>query len=582
MAKTVYKESEWDLKDLLGNKTIDELFEDIKKIADKVESKRKLLRESISSSDFFTIVKELEQLSTITSKLGCYAYLRFCENSSDAKANALKTKIANFLTDIGNRLLFIDLWFKELSDKKANELVKESGKYRYHFEELRKTRKYTLKENEEKIINTKNLNGLSGLINVYDILISQFEFLFEGKLVSQSEVLKHYRDPSPERRKLAYTTLLTKYRQQKDVIGEIYKNVVNDWREEEIKLRKYKDPISVRNISNDIPDKAVEALLNACRKNQNIFHRYFRLKQKKLRLPKITRFDLYAPFSDKKMDVSYNTAVNMVLECFENFSPVFKENALKIIEKNHIHSKIQKNKHLGAFCYGPSVTIHPYVLLNYTDDLREVSTLAHELGHAVHDVLAMGQTEFTFHPSLPLAETASVLSETIMIEALSDRFPTMAEDLLFAKLDDLYQTIIRQATFVDFEIKAHKMFEEGKTIDELGQTYLTMLKEQLGKDVVVDDIFAYEWAYVSHIIHTPFYCYAYAFGNLLALSLYQTYKEQGDKFVPKIIELLSKGGSDSPVNLTKPLGIDITDERFWQKGFDVIKELVDKLENNLK
>ena len=392
-------------------------------------------------------------------------------------------------------------------------------------------------------------------------------------------MLTFVRGHLPKKREAAYRTLLGKYDAYKDLIGEIYRNLITDWREENICLRGYKNPLHVRNIGNDIPDKAVEALLNVCERNEPLFQRFFELKRKKIGLKKMRRFDLYAPLRKKKeKEIPYHEAVTTVLETFQEFSSAFHREASNIIAVNHIHSKVQKNKDTGAFCCSVTAKLNPYVLLNYTGTLRDVSTLAHELGHGIHHNLARGQTEFTFHAPLPLAETASIFSEMVLSERLLKKYPDRAKDLLFIKLDELYASIIRQAGFVRFEIKAHKMLEEGKTIDEISNVYLQDLRKQLGPKVEVDDIFAYEWCYIPHIFHTPFYCYAYAFGNLLTLALYETYKEKGPAYADKIVDMLAKGGSQSPLEITKEVGADITSEKFWQGGFDVIAQMLKKVE----
>lgn len=574
-----YKLSSWDLSDI-APKDIGKTFREVERLTKALENKRKLLTDKISAKSFIDIIYELEQLRIINSKLGVFAHLKFAENSGNQEAAALVSRTETFLTRMNNRLLFFSLWFKSLPDKKAEELIKSSGKYGYFLNNMRRTKPYTLQENEEKIINIKDVTGVSALNSVYNILTSQFSYSFNGRRVGQEELLIYARDPSPKKREQMYKTLLGKYKDHKDVIGEIYKNIINDWREESIHLRRYKNPINVRNVANDIPDEAIEVLLRVCERNQHLFHKFFELKRKKLGLKKLRRFDIYAPIAKKKDEkIPYDKAVEIVLETFKDFSPEFYQEALNIINANHVHSRLQKNKDTGAFCCSVTSKLNPYVLLNYTGTLRDVSTLAHELGHGIHHNLSREQTEFTFHSALPLAETASIFSEMLLSENLLKKYPQRAKELLFTKLDEIYASIIRQAGFVNFENKAHQMMDEGKTIEEMSKVYLEELRKQLGSGVEVDDVFAYEWTYIPHIFHTPFYCYAYAFGNLLTLALYEMYKEKGDSFIPKIIEMLSKGGSQSPVEITKAVGVDITSEKFWQKGFDAIKILIDKVDN---
>ena len=571
--------SAWDLSEIRPDH-LQKAFQEIETRTKHIEHWRPKLKTKISSKDFISLLAELEKLQILNSKVGVYAQLRFAEDSSDQEAGALQSQVENFLTNISNRLLFFNLWFKQLSEPEARRLISDSGKYRYFLEKMYKSKPYILDEKEEKIVNIKDVTGVSALNSIYNILCSQFQFDFEGKKIGQEELLTAVRSTSPQRREAAYRTLLEKYRSHKDLIGEVYRNIVNDWREENIRLRGYDSPIQVRNVSNDIPDKAVEALLKVCERNGSLFQRFFELKRKKLGLKKMRRFDLYAPLQKKKeKEIPYHEGITTVLETFHDFSPAFHREALNIITADHIHSKVQKNKDTGAFCCSVTSKLNPYVLLNYTGTLRDVSTLAHELGHGIHHNLARGQTEFTFHAPLPLAETASIFSEMVLSERLLKKYPDRAKELLFTKLDEIYASIIRQAGFVRFEMKAHKMLEEGKTIDEISKVYLQDLRKQLGPKVEIDDIYAYEWCYIPHIFHTPFYCYAYAFGNLLTLALYETYKEKGPGYADKIVEMLAKGGSQSPLEITKAVGVDITSEKFWQGGFDVISEMLKRVED---
>ena len=572
-----YQLSSWDLSEIKPA-NLQKAFQEIETETKQIEHWRPKLTENISSKDFLSLLNDLEQLQILNSKLGVYAQLRFAEDSSNQEASALLSQVENFLTKINNRLIFFGLWFKQLPEKEASRLIKSSGNYHYFLEKMYKSKPYILEEKEEKIVNLKDVTGVSALNSIYNILCSQFEFEFEGKKIGQEKLLAYVRNPSLKKREAAYRTLLEKYKSHKDLIGEVYRNIVNDWREENVHLRGYKNPINVRNQGNDIPDKAVEALLKVCERNEALFQRFFELKRKRLGLKKMRRFDLYAPLQKKnEKEIPYYDAVTTVLETFGDFSPAFHQEALNIIAAGHIHSQVQKNKDTGAFCCSVTSKLNPYVLLNYTGTLRDVSTLAHELGHGIHHNLARGQTEFTFHAPLPLAETASIFSEMVLSERLLKKYPDRAKDLLFIKLEEIYASIIRQAGFVRFELKAHKMLEEGKTIGEISKAYLQDLRQQLGPKVEVDEIFAYEWCYIPHIFHTPFYCYAYAFGNLLTLALYETYKEKGPAYADKIIEMLAKGGSQSPLEISKAVGIDITSEKFWQSGFDVIAQMLKKV-----
>ena len=448
-----YQLSGWDLS-AIAPKNLKQTMQEIEIKTNALAKKRKLLTKTTSAKTFLNFLKQLEEIRILSEKLGCYAHLKFSENSADQKAVAQMSQIENFLTAQSNKLLFFNLWFKELSDKKANELIKASGNYNYYFKKIRKRKPFTLQENEEKIINIKDTTGVSALNNIYNILTSQFTYKFKGKEVTQNELIQAVRDPNAKIREQAYKALLSEYKKHKDVIGEIYKNIINDWREENVTLRKYKTPISVRNSVNDVPDKAIEALLNVCKRNEKVFHKFFVIKAKKLGLKKLKRFDIYAPIKGKEAKMNYHDAIHLVLETFGGFHADYRTQAEKIIHANHVHSKPQKNKYTGAYCCSVTAKQSPFVLLSYTGIMRDVSTLAHELGHGVHHNLAANQTEFTNHSCLPLAETASIFSEMLLSEKLMQDQPKKAKEMIFAKLDDLYASITRQAGFVMFEKKS--------------------------------------------------------------------------------------------------------------------------------
>ncbi len=574
----MYQPQPWDLSKIRPQDVKSSLA-NLQQQAKKLEQRRAVLHNDISPPRFLSLLREFEQFKAIASKLGCYVYLRSAENSADQQANADISFVENELAKIGNRLLFFSLWFKGLPNGKAKELIGASGKYHYYLEHIRKTRQFTLKENEEKIINIKDVTGAGALTSVYNILTSQYIFDFAGKQLTQEELTTKVRHPSPKVREQAYRSLFAPYRKHKDVLGEIYKNIVNDWREEHVGLRGYKSPVSVRNIGNDLPEEAVQALLKVCEKNEHVFQRFFELKRKRLGLRRLRRFDIYAPWNgEKEQKIPYDTALRMVLDSYRHFSPCFAQAAESIIQAGHIHSRVVKNKQSGAFCCGVTKGLPPFVLLSYTGQLRDVCTIAHELGHGVHHVLASGQTEFTQQACLPLSETASIFGEMLLTENIQKKDPAKAKELLFYKLDDLYASIIRQAGFVRFELKAHEMMKEGKTIEEMSKVYLMDLRKQLGPKIEVDDIFAYEWTYVPHIFHTPFYCYAYAFGNLLVLALWERYQKEGQPFAEKIIAMLAKGGSESSEEITKALGVDIRSEQFWQQGFEAVERMIKEIE----
>ncbi|MBT4111452.1 M3 family oligoendopeptidase [Candidatus Woesearchaeota archaeon] len=577
----------WDLGDIyssLDAKSLEKIFLDLSKKVYSFERNRTKLNNKISGKEIYKLISKLEEISLIESKLGSYVGLKVSENTSDAKSQALSSKVEQFLTDISNKLMFFSLWWKDVDEKNAKRILKDLGKHSAMMKRARRFNKYTLSESEEKIMNIKDSTGVSAVVNIYEIITNAYTYDFNGKKdVSREEVSMQVKSPNPKIREKAYETLLGRYGEEENVLGEIYRSIVLDWVNEGIKLRNYKSPISVRNLGNNIPDEAIDALLNVCKKNVKVLQDYFKLKAKILGMKKLRRYDLYAPLKNVSKDYKFDEAKKIVLDVFNDFDPEFYEMAKRMFDTKHVHSDIKKGKRGGAFCSSVAPSIDPYVLLNFVGKYNDVTTMAHELGHAIHDMHAKDKTIFDFHSPLPLAETASIFSEMLLEEKLlKDGMPKNEKiHMLTTQLDGIYASIIRQSYFVMFEEKAHEMIQNGCTVHDLNKEWVRNLKEQFGNSVEVNDVFQHEWKYIPHIYHTPFYCYAYAFGNLLVLALFNMYKKEGKSFVPKYKKILSYGGSKAPAEVLKEVGIDISKEEFWQSGFDLIKDLVKNLKKEL-
>jgi oligoendopeptidase F len=333
-------------------------------------------------------------------------------------------------------------------------------------------------------------------------------------------------------------------------------------------------------LANDVPDAAVDTLLDVARQNAKVFQRYFKLKAKWLGLAPMKRSDVYAPLTPADVNVPWNEALTMVFDSFEQFSPRIAAEARSVFEAGHVDAEIRPGKRGGAFCAGILPELPPYVMLNYSGKARDVSTVAHELGHAVHARLAKDHSVFTFHSALPMAETASVFSEMILNERLLRETDDVAlkRDILSRIVDDAYATVMRQAFFAMFEKDAHAALADNATTAQVCDMYMQNLKTQFGDAVEIQDYFQWEWVSIPHIYQSPFYVYAYSFGQLLTLALYQRYRREGESFKPKFIKILAYGGSASPQHILQEADIDITSAAFWQGGFDVIGEFIDQLE----
>jgi oligoendopeptidase F len=579
----------WDLSDLVKKPPIDveRSLVELGKLVGQVESMRPQLQATMASSDFLAILKLTETIAEISNRLGAFAYLWFSENTKDAKSRSLKSRVEERLATLNNRLLFFDLWWQGVDSFNAERLMADAGDLRYHLETIRRYKSHTLSEAEEKIINVKNVTGRSAVSTLYDVVTNGLTFTLtvDGKrrTMNREQLMSHVRSPRASIRQTAYQELYRVFSAQRDLIGEMYRTLVNDWKSENVELRAFSSPIATRNLGNDVPDQAVDVLLASCAKNADIFQTYFKLKAKVCKITSMNRYHIYAPHRTETKKYRYDDAVAMVLEAYRGFSPQLADLAEEVFRAKHIDAPTRPGKLGGAYCYSVAPGLTPYVMLNFTGEARDVATMAHELGHAVHGMMAKDHSVFTFHSTLPLAETASVFGERILSDALMSQEPkkTVRQGLLLNQLDDIYATVLRQAYFVRFETMAHRMVSEGSTGEQLAQAYLSELRQQFGKSVKVPDEFQWEWLTIPHIFASPFYCYAYSFGNLLVLALYRMYKEQGASFVPMYLELLATGGSQSPKDILNRMGVDMTLESFWQSGFNTIREMVNELEITL-
>jgi len=577
----------WRLDDLLPAAESPEMKAFIDTLMNRVqefEARRSELAPDISTERFKEILTSYEQLYADISALTAYSYLWFSEDTGNKAALSFRAQANQIAADVENRTLFFTLWWKQLEDDAADRLLKAAGDARYYLESLRRFTPYTLSEPEERIINIKDLNGIQSVLTLYDMLTTGLEFHLtiegEEKSLTRGELMAYVSDPSSELRAAAYQELLRRFGEHRDLLGEMYAARVRDWAQEQVTLRGFAKPISVRNLANDVPDAATDTLLQVVRDNRSLFQRFFTLKAKALGLDRLRRYDLYAPLSDSDRQYAFDEAIRLVDESYRAFSPILADQAQRVLTEHHLDAEVRPRKMTGAYCYGVLPGLTPWVLTNYSGRIRDVSTLAHELGHAVHALMAADHSVLTFHSSLPLAETASVFGEMLLTDRLLEleHDPDVKKTLLSTVLDDAYATIMRQAYFVLFEETAHEMVISHATPEELERAYLDNLHEQFGEAVDVSDDFALEWLAIPHIYHTPFYCYAYAFGNLLVLALYRQYQEMGSAFEPTYLKILSYGGSASPAAIIAEAGFDMTAREFWQSGFDLLEEMLNELE----
>ncbi len=569
-----------------------ERLEAAKEKAVRFEKLRQRL-DRFTAADVSSTLKLYESIVEDISRTSAYSYMRYSADTADQQAKAAIDTAEDLKAEVDNRVLFFRLWWAGLEDSETTDLIPASTDYRYVLGLWRKLKPYTLEEKVEQAVNLKNVTGFSGWTHHYDKMVSDFSFTVKvrGRLLKDAagkpkrmvvdEVARLFASADPAVRKAAYQTLLHRYAESGDVLGEVYRTIVRDWRNENVKMRGYTTAMSPRNLENDVPDAAVETLLKACRANGSVFQDFFRLKARMLGMKKMNRYHIYSPLAKKERKIAFSDGVRTVFDAFGEFDASVAMMARRVFDQGHVDASPRRGKRNGAYCMSVTPEVTPYLFLNYSGAIRDVYTIAHESGHAVHSQLAARHSVLTFQPPLVLAETASVFGEMIIFDKFmrEEKDTELKRAVLLEKISSMYATIGRQAYFVVFEDRAHKAVSEGSTVSDLCNVYSSVLKEQFGEAVEVPDEFKWEWTYIPHIYHTPFYCYAYAFGNLLSLALYDAYLKEGRSFVPKYLRVLSYGGSESPRKILNQVGIDITSSGFWQSGFDVIRRMVEELQN---
>ncbi len=588
-----YKERNWDKSHILPTHSgpkFEAIKTKLKKDVAKFESIKKELP-NFTKDDVVKALKLGEKLSDTASRIGSYAQMLFSENTQLPKSKAFMDDVQKFLTDNHNKMIFFSHWWKNLPASRVKELMPENEDYRYHLTEVRKMKQYTLGLKVEQAINIKDITGASAWVKHYDLVTNGFTYtlVIDGKILkergkpkefTQEALFSFVYDSDPKKREAAYKSLMSKFNEHSKVLGDIYKNIVTDWKNELIDLRKYKSPISARNIGNDISDEAVDTLLSVCRENNNIFQYFFKKKAKLLNMNKMKRYHIYAPLKKSEKKFSYPYAVDLVLKTFYEFDERFGDLAKRIFDENHVNSQKIKGKQSGAYCMSITPDITPYLLLNYEGKINDVSTTAHESGHGIHDQLAAAKhSMLTFEAPLVLAETASTFGEMVLFDKImeQEKDDQVKKDLLIDKISHMYATIQRQAYFTIFEKLAHKKLADSATTDDLSKIYYSTLKEHFGNAVKVPEEFKSEWMYIPHMFHTPFYCYSYSFGELLTLSLYDMYKKD-NSFKKDYLKILEYGGSKKPEDVLNEVGINVKSPKFWRDGYGIVKGMVNRLE----
>ena len=580
----------WDLSDLYSSLKDKRIQRDIKDLFQKSEAFEKKYRGKINSPKIapkflFSAVEDLEAISEKIGKLLSFAYLVFAGNTGNPENGAFLQMIQEKSTEARKHLMFFELEWIKLSNKKVDSLLgnKILSPYKHFLEQERSYKPHRLSEVEEKILDEKANTGSRAFKRLFDEILNniRFKIRLDGKTksLSETEILALLYDPDRNKRKAGAKSLTAGLKENSHVLTYIFNTLVQDHALND-RMRSFEDPMDSRNLNNEINKETLDSLMTSCEKNYDMVDTYYGLKKRLLGIKKFSDYDRYAPIFHNSEIINYKKSKEIILGSFHNFSPKMANIAQKFFDKNWIDAEVRDGKRGGAFSHGTVPSAHPYVFTNYTGRMRDVMTLAHELGHGVHQYLSRQQGYFQSDTPLTTAETASVFAEILVFHKLmeTEKNPKTKLALICGKLEDIFATVFRQIVLTRFEEALHHARrDKGElTSENINELWAQANKPMFGQSVEMTDDYRNWWMYIPHFIHSPFYCYAYSFGELLVLSLYSKYLNEGNEFVPRYIELLSSGGSDAPEVLFERVGVNINDPDFWQGGLNLLREMVDE------
>ncbi|MDU9048959.1 MAG: M3 family oligoendopeptidase [Candidatus Electrothrix sp. Rat3] len=575
----------WNLKDLyesLDDQQIQDDLDFCHQEADLLQENQGKLAE-LEPATFARTVRRLERIQTNMGRIETYAFLNFSTQVKNAKAGAFLQKIKEESSKLGRKLVFFNLEWAKMDQPLADRLLahEEVAVYDHFLTSLRRYADHLLSEAEEELLVEFEPVGTESWLNLFEKVLGHLEFGEDKR--GEEEVLSDLYDSDREVRRKAAQELTDGLQSQLHILTHIFNTILAEKMISD-RLRNYSSWIRTRNLSNELEDVTVDALVTASVGRYDLVQRYYRLKKDLLGLDELQDYDRYVPLpSLPDQQISWQECREMVLEGFRGFSPDMADIAELFFAKNWIHAPLLNGKRGGAFAHPAVPDAHPYVLVNYTGNLRDVSTVAHELGHGVHQYLAKEQGYFNSNTTLVLAETASVFAELLIfhrqLEILEN--PAQRRAFICQKLESIFATVFRQISMNRFENLIHNARrEQGELSAEvLSDLWMESQVAMFGDSVNLSEQYRIWWTYIPHFLHTPGYVYSYAFGELLVLALYRIYQQEGAaSFVPKYIHLLSQGGNQSPYELLKPFDIDLNDPEFWQGGLAVIEEMLVSVE----
>ncbi len=532
-------------------------------------------------------VQELEALFEQMDRPAVYAALVHAAKTDVPQHGALLARTREQRTVINKHLIFFDLEWIQLADAPAQALIQHPrlAKYRHYLDHKRAWKPHYLSEPEEKILDEKAVTGKAAFGRLFEETTAAMTFSFAGpegtQPLSLQEILARLYDADRDVRRRAADGISQGLKDNARLLTFIFNTIVVD-HQSDTQLRRFPHPMASRNLANEISDPVVEALLVATERHHPLVQRYYRLKKKLLKLDTLHDYDRYAPLFADMPPCDWPAARRIVEESYQAFSPEAGSIIREFFDKSWIDAELRPGKRGGAFSSSAVPSVHPYILMNFTERIRDVMTLAHELGHGLHQCLSRRQGYLQCDTPLTTAETASVFGEILTFRRLLEIYPEprLRLAMLCGKIEDAFATVFRQVVLTRFELKLHDARQKRGELsaDTVNRLWQDTNQAMFGDSVTLTDGYAWWWLYIGHFIRSPFYCYAYAFGELLVLALFQKYKQDGPAFVPKYLELLAAGGSDAPHVLLGKLGVDVDDPAFWELGLKLLGEMVSDAE----
>lgn len=583
----------WDLNDLYTGVDDPQIERDLEASLHRAQAFESSYRGQIAIAGgpapalLHAAVVELEGLSEQMDRPIVFASLLHAAKTDDPRHGALLARTREQRVAINKHLIFFDLELIQLPEDVLTTLLEAPvlSRYRHYLERKQAWKPHYLREAEEKVLEEKDVTGRAAFVRLFEETLSTLVCLFEHggqtEPLSLQQVLAKLYDADREVRKAAAASLTAGLQGNARLLTFIFNTVVLDHKTSGT-LRHFPGPMTSRHLANEIDDATVEALLSAAERHHETVHRYYRLKARLLKLEDLSDFDRYAPLFSDLPGCDWPTARTTVETSYEAFSPQAGAIIREFFDKRWIDAELRPGKRSGAFSSSAVPSAHPYILTNHTDKLRDVMTLAHELGHGLHQYLSRKVGYLQCHTPLTTAETASVFGEMLTFQQLLLDHPDPRTQLalLCGKIEDSFATVFRQVVLTRFEQTLHKARrEQGElTTAHINELWMAANQPMHGDAVRLTEGYSSWWLYIGHFIRSPFYCYAYAFGELLVLALFRKYQEEGPRFVPQYLELLSSGGSDSPDRLLAKLGVNVTDPSFWELGMGLLDDMVTQAE----